>query len=146
MLDIGPLRLILGLIGAVVLVWLGLRTLWSAWRIRAGGETSAESATARKAFVAALGGTASNPLTIASWAAVFAAASTAGAARTTPQAVLLVVGVTIGSFAATAGLASLTAVSRRALGHRAMQVADAVAGVSLLGFGGALGWAAGREH
>ena len=31
------------------------------------------------AFVTALAATASNPLTIASWAAVFAAASTAGA-------------------------------------------------------------------
>jgi putative LysE/RhtB family amino acid efflux pump len=129
-----------------VLVWLGLRTLWSAWRIRAGGETPAEAATARRAFLTALGGTASNPLTIASWAAVFAAASTAGAARTTPEAILLVAGVTLGSFSATAGLACLTAVSRRALGRRAVQVADAVAGVALLGFGGALGWAAAREH
>ena len=146
LLDIGPLRLILGLVGAVVLVRLGFRTLWSAFRVRAGGETTAESATARAAFVTALGGTASNPLTVVSWAAVFAAASTAGAAQTTPEAMALVLGVTIGSFGATAGLASLTAVSRRTLGPRAMRVADAVAGVALLGFGGALGWAAAREH
>lgn len=146
LLDIGPLRLILSLVGAVVLVWLGLRTLWTAWRVRAGEETPAEASTARAAFLTALGGTASNPLTIASWAAVFAAASTAGAARTTPEAILLVVGVTFGSFAATAGLASVAAASRRALGRRAMRVADAVAGVALVGFGGALGWAAAREH
>ncbi len=146
LLEIGALRLFLGLVGAAVLVWIGLRTLWSAWRIRAGGEAPAESATPGRAFLTALGGTASNPLTIASWAAVFAAANTAGAARTTPAAALLVAGVVVGSFAATAGLASLTAVSRRALGRRAMRLADAIAGLALLGFGGALGIATAREH
>ena len=64
-----------------MLVYLGARTLWSAFRIRLGGETGEELATPRRAFVVALGATASNPLTIASWAAVFAAASTAGAAE-----------------------------------------------------------------
>jgi putative LysE/RhtB family amino acid efflux pump len=129
-----------------VLVWLGLRTLCTAWRIRAGGETPAESATAHTAFLTALGGTASNPLTIASWAAVFAAARTAGAARTTPEAVVLVIGVSVGIFTATGGLASLVAVSRRALGRRAMRLADAIAGVALLGFGCALGLATVRER
>jgi putative LysE/RhtB family amino acid efflux pump len=139
LLTVGALRLILGGVGAVVLVWLGVRTLWSAWRIRAGGETQAEAATARRAFLTALGGTASNPLTIASWAAVFAAASTAGAARTTPEAILLICGVTTGSFAAVTAIATIAAVSRRALGRRAMRLADVVAGVALVGFGGALG-------
>lgn len=137
LLDIEPLRLVLGVLGALVLVCLGARTLWSAWRVRAGGEAPAEAATPQRAFLTALAGTASNPLTIASWAAVFAAASTAGAVRTTPAAVLLVVGVTAGSLAATAGIASLTVISRRALGQRAMRLADAIAGVALLGFGGA---------
>ena len=129
-----------------MLVWLGLRTLWSAWRIRAGGELPAEAATARRAFLTALGGTASNPLTIASWAAVFAAASTAGAARTTPQAVLLIGGVAAGSMAAVAALALLSALSRRALGRRALRIADLIAGVSLVGFGGALGIATARDR
>lgn len=141
LLQVEPLRLVLGLADAVVLVWLGARTLRSAWRVRAGGELPAEATTARRALVTALGATASNPLTIASWAAVFAAASTAGAARTAPEAVLLVVAVAVGSFAATAGIASLAAVSRRALGKRAMRLADAIAGLALLGFGGALGLA-----
>ena len=66
--------------GAAVLVALGLRTLWSAFRVRLGGEHDDEVATPRKAFLTSLAATASNPLTIASWAAVFAAASTAGAA------------------------------------------------------------------
>ena len=91
-------------------------------------------------------GTASNPLTIASWAAVFAAACTAGAARTTSDGVWLVVGVTAGSLAAVTALATLTALSRRALGHRALRLADAIAGLALLGFGGALGIATARDR
>ena len=78
LLAIEPLRLAFGLVGAVVLAVLGARTLWSAFRIRMGGESHEELATPRAAFVTALAATASNPLTIASWAAIFAAASTAG--------------------------------------------------------------------
>ena len=77
-----PVRLALGLIGAAVLVGLGARTLYSAFRVRLGGELDAEVATPRRAFLTSLAGTASNPLTIASWAAIFAAASAAGAAHT----------------------------------------------------------------
>ena len=61
-----------------------------------GGEVAADVATPRRAFLTALGGTASNPLTIGSWAAIFAAASVAGAADTTAGAVLLVAGVGAG--------------------------------------------------
>jgi threonine/homoserine/homoserine lactone efflux protein len=89
LLGIQPLRLALGVIGATVLIGLGLRTLYTAFRVRLGAETPSEVATPRRAFLTSLAGTASNPLTIASWAAIFAAASTAGAARTTPQAVLV---------------------------------------------------------
>ena len=83
LLTIGPLRVILGLVGATVLIVLGLRTLHSALRVRQGLEVAEEIADPRRAFLTSLGGTASNPLTIASWAAVFAAASVAGAAGTT---------------------------------------------------------------
>jgi len=63
-----------------VLVYLGSRTLLAAFRVRAGLEAAEEVASPRRAFLTALGATASNPLTIASWAAVFAAASSAGIA------------------------------------------------------------------
>jgi threonine/homoserine/homoserine lactone efflux protein len=65
----------LGLAGAAVLALLGLRTLWSAFRVRLGGESADEVATPGRAFLTALAATASNPTTILSWAAVFAAAS-----------------------------------------------------------------------
>src|SRR3954470_23385356 len=72
LLAIDPLRLILGLTGAAVLVTLGVRTLWSAFRVRSGAEVPGEVAGPRRAFLTSLAGTASNPLTIASWAAIFA--------------------------------------------------------------------------
>src|SRR6185295_10248024 len=50
LLTIEPLRLAFGVIGAAVLALLGARTLWSAFRVRAGGEAREEVATPRAAF------------------------------------------------------------------------------------------------
>jgi putative LysE/RhtB family amino acid efflux pump len=141
LLTIDPVRVVLGLVGAAVLVLLGLRTLYSAFRVRHGGEIDAEVATPKRAFLTAVAGTASNPLTIASWAAIFSAASAAGAADTAGGAVLLVTGVGLGSLVWVSVLATGTAAARRAVGDRAVQLADAVAGVGLIGFGGALTYA-----
>ena len=124
-----PVRLALGLLGAAVLVGLGVRTLYSAFRVRLGGELDAEVATPRRAFLTSLAGTASNPLTIASWAAIFAAAG---------GAVLLVAGVALGSLVWVSTLATGTALARRAIGWRAIRAADTIAGLGLIGFGGAL--------
>jgi putative LysE/RhtB family amino acid efflux pump len=146
LLGIQPLRLVLGVLGATVLIVLGLRTLYSAFRVRLGGETPSEVATPGRAFLTSLAGTASNPLTIASWAAIFAAASTAGAARTTGQAVLLVVGVAVGSFSWVSILAGGVALARRALGQRAIRVADVLAGLGLVSFGGALLYASAHDR
>ena len=104
LLAIGPLDVILGLVGAAVLVLLGARTLWSAFRIRLG--ESAEPVSPRRGFLTALSATASNPLTIASWAAIFSAASAAGAAGSVPSAVLLIAGVGAWSSAASERAAS----------------------------------------
>ena len=133
-------RLALGLVGAAVLIGLGARTLYSAFRVRLGGEVDAEVATPRRAFLTSLAGTASNPLTIASWAAIFAAASAAGAAHTAGGAVLLVAGVGLGSLVWVSALATGTALARRTIGQRAIRAADAIAGLDLVGFGGALAY------
>src|SRR5438105_6134478 len=77
LLQIDAVRLTLGVVGACVLAAIGLRTLHSAFRVRLGGESADEVASPRRAFLTSLGATASNPLTIASWAAAFSAASTA---------------------------------------------------------------------
>ena len=139
LLAIEPLRLAFGLLGAAVLAVLGARTLWSAFRIRLGGETGDELATPRRAFVVALGATASNPLTIASWAAVFAAASTAGAAEGT-AVIALLAGVGLGSLAWMVFPTSGVSLAGRFVGDRLLRTVDSLAGVGLIGFGGLLAY------
>ena len=53
LLEIDPLRVTLGVTGAVVLALVGLRTLWSAFGIRLGGEVEEEVASPRRALNAA---------------------------------------------------------------------------------------------
>jgi putative LysE/RhtB family amino acid efflux pump len=138
LLAIEPLRLAFGVVGAAVLAQLGAKTLWSAFRVRQGGESREELATPRAAFVTSLAATASNPLTIASWAAVFAAASTAGAAAAGPSAALLLAGVGLGSLACMSLLAGGVSVARRWVGPRMLRAVDGIAGAGILGFGGLL--------
>jgi putative LysE/RhtB family amino acid efflux pump len=140
LLTIHPVRLALGLVGAAALIFIGIRTLLSAFRIRVGGETEYEVAKPRRAFLTALGGTASNPSTILSWGAIFAATSTAGLVHTTAAAVLLVAGVAVGSLTWVTTLATVLAIVRRSVSERAIRVTDAVAGAGLIGFGGVLAY------
>jgi putative LysE/RhtB family amino acid efflux pump len=136
LLSVGPLRVVMGGVGAVVLAWLGLRTLLAAARVLAGLEGPADVGSPARAFRTSLGATASNPLTIASWAGIFAAATTGTSAAAVP----LVVGVALGSATWMTALASGVSVARRSAGPRALVVADGIAGVGLLGFAAALGW------
>jgi putative LysE/RhtB family amino acid efflux pump len=144
LLSLEPLRLGLGILGAVVLAVIGARTLWSAFRVRIGGESDAEVGRPGRAFATAFAACASNPLTIASWAAIFAAASTAGAARDGGTLALLG-GVGLGSLSWMCVLATGVAAARHSIGERAIRVVDAVAGAGLLLFGGALAWRTLRE-
>jgi putative LysE/RhtB family amino acid efflux pump len=136
LLAIGNLDVILGLLGASVLVLLGARTLWSAFRIPLG--EAAEAVSPKRGFLTALSATASNPMTIASWAAIFSAASASGAAGSAPNAVLLIAGVGVGSLTWDLALASGTALAGRAAGERLLRVVDLVAGVGLICFGAIL--------
>jgi putative LysE/RhtB family amino acid efflux pump len=144
-LTIDSVRMVLGLLGAVVLFALGARTLWSAFRVRLGGEADEEVATPRRAFVTSLAATASNPLTIASWAAVFAAASTAGVTSTIGSGVAFVAGVGLGSMAWVTLLALGVAGARARVGPRLLQTLDALAGSAIMAFGGLLAWRTLRE-
>jgi putative LysE/RhtB family amino acid efflux pump len=140
-LSIDALRTAFGLLGAAVLVVLGARTVFSAFRVRSGLEAAEEVASPRKAFLTSLAATASNPLTIASWAAVFAAASTASVAGgSDAAAVLLVAGVGIGSLTWCTLLACGVAAARRWVGPRLLQAVDIGAGGAITGFGGLLAW------
>lgn len=140
LLEIDALRLAFGVIGACVLVGLGFRTLWMAFRVRAGGEVDAEVATPRRAFLTSLAATASNPSTIASWAAIFAAASTAGAVASGGGVALMLVGVALGTVTWFTTLCLVLVVVRRRVGTRSLRVVDAIAGSGLVAFGGVLGW------
>jgi putative LysE/RhtB family amino acid efflux pump len=144
-LSIDSVRTVFGLVGAAVLIALGARTLWSAFRVRLGGETDAEVASPRSAFATSLAATASNPLTIASWAAVFAAASTAGIAESTDSAVAFVAGVGLGSMAWVTVLALGVAAARKRVGPRLLKTLDAAAGSAIVAFGGLLAWRTLRE-
>ncbi len=134
------LRLALGLVGASVLVILGARTMWTAFRVRQGLETTYEVASPRRAVVTALVATASNPLTIASWAAIFTAASAARLARSPLEAVLFLVGIGVGSLSWFTILSAAASVARRHLNVRVVRWVDAASGAGLVGFGGILGW------
>jgi threonine/homoserine/homoserine lactone efflux protein len=143
LLEIGELRLAFGLLGASVLGYIGYRTLWSAFRVRLGGESEAEVATPRRAFATAVAATASNPLTIATWAAIFTAAGAAAvgdAAASASGAALLLGGVALGTLTAFSLLSLLVAAVRGRFGPRLMATVDVVAGAGLLGFAGLLGW------
>jgi putative LysE/RhtB family amino acid efflux pump len=140
LLQIDPVRLALGIAGACVLAAIGLRTLHSAFRVRLGGESRGEVASPRRAFLTSLGATASNPLTIASWAAAFSAASTAALAGSAPTAVVLVAGVATGTLTWFTFLSGTLAVARRRVGPRVVAGVDVVSGVAILGFAGLLGW------
>ena len=143
LLEIDALRIGLGVFGALVLAVIGARTLWAAFRVRLGGEAPDEVATPRRAFATAVAATASNPLTIATWAAIFAAASTAsvGAAASTPAgAALLLGGVGLGTLTAFSALSTLVTLVRSRFGPRLLATVDVVAGAGLLGFAGLLGW------
>ena len=143
LLEIDALRVGLGALGAIVLAVIGARTLWAAFRVRLGGELPEEVASPGRAFATSLAATASNPLTIATWAAIFAAASTAslgGAGGSGAGVVLLLAGVGCGTLTAFTGLSALVALVRSRFGPRLLTAVDVVAGAGLLGFAGVLGW------
>jgi putative LysE/RhtB family amino acid efflux pump len=146
LLEIEALRLAVGLLGCAVLAGLGARTLWSSFRVRLGGESTEEVASPWRAFATSLAATASNPSTILSWGAVFAAASTTGAAASTAETAALLAGVGLGTLTWFTGLSRALAAARRRVGPRLLPAIDAGAGIGLLGFAGVLGWRTLREE
>ena len=148
LIEGGALQMVFGLIGALVLGVIGARTLWSAFRVRLGGEAEEEVASPRRAFATAVAATASNPLTIATWAAIFTAASAAAvgdAASSTSGAALMLSGVALGTLTAFTTLSVIIALVRHRFGPRLLTTVDIVAGTGLLGFAGVLGWRAVHE-
>ncbi len=140
LLRVEAVRLALGLLGAAVLAVLGLRTIWGAFRIRLGGEATEEVASPKRAFATSVAATASNPMTIVSWAAIFSAASTADVVSSPSGALLLLVGVGIGSLAWFTLLSGVVSITRHRVGDRVIRAVDLLSGALILGFAGLLGW------
>jgi threonine/homoserine/homoserine lactone efflux protein len=138
LLQVTALRVGLGLLGAAVLVVLGVRTFRSAFRVRLGAETDDEVLSPARAFRTAVAATASNPLTIASWAAIFSAATVASVVVDVASTVELVVGVGLGSLAWFTVLTAAFGFAGRRVGTRTLAVIDGIAGLGLVGFGGLL--------
>jgi putative LysE/RhtB family amino acid efflux pump len=145
LLAVPALRLALGVVGGAVLVVLGVRTLRTAFRVRLGAELPEETRSPRAALRTGLLATASNPSTIASWAAVFGAASAGSAVRGTAGAVALVLGVGLGSLVWHAVLVGGMRLLRGRVGDRTLRTVDGLAGTVLVGGGVALGIGALRE-
>ncbi|HEY7068575.1 MAG TPA: LysE family transporter [Acidimicrobiales bacterium] len=140
LIGITSVRITLGALGAAVLVVMGARTLRTAQRVRIGLEVPSEVVTPGRALRTALAATASNPLTIASWATAFAAASTASVVGSWSDGLALLAGIGTGSIGWFAVLSAGVALAGRRLGDRAVQAADVVAGAGLVGFGALLGF------
>ena len=132
-LQISSVQTALGLVGAAAIGWLGLRSLRAAQHASVTTDDRAAAA-AWPAFRTSVAATAANPMTILSWAAIFSAVPT------DTQPVLLVLGVFVGSLSWVTALALTIAAVRRAVTVRGIRLADAVAGLGLLGFAGALAW------
>ncbi len=139
-LRITAIRVPLGMIGALVLISLGARTAASAFRIRMGQVSASGVERPSMAFRTGLAVTASNPLTIASWAAVFTAASTSSVVTDLSSTLAFLGGVGLGSATFFAALALVMGVLPRRTTTRALAWADALAGLRLVGFGIALGY------
>ena len=139
LLQIDALRLAFGLLGAGVLAFLGLRTLRDAFRVRLGAEDPSEVVEPRRALRTGLLATASNPLTILTWGAVFSGAAVADVASTAGSAAAFVVGIGLGSLAFHLVLAGVAGALGTRMSTTALRWTDGISGAGLVGFGLLLG-------
>jgi threonine/homoserine/homoserine lactone efflux protein len=139
LLTASPLRLGLGLAGAGVLAYMGLRTLYDAFRVRLGGESELEVVSPMAAYRTALLATASNPLTILTWAAVFSGAAVSDLAGEPWHAAAFVAGTALGSLLTHLILAGAMSAIGARLGETSLRVIDVISGVGLIVFGAVLG-------
>jgi threonine/homoserine/homoserine lactone efflux protein len=120
----------IGLVGAVFLIYLGLRTLFASPSIE---EKNEAPISLYAAFLSTLGLTLTNPPTILAFAAIFAGLGLAANADYA-SAGLVVAGVFAGSAAWWVVLVLGAGWLRNHLGPRLFRAINIVAGVSILGF------------
>ena len=139
LLEVTGLRLALGVLGALVVVYLGARTVLAGWRIRNGLELTAEVVHSKAALRTGIIATASNPLTILTWAAVFTSASVVHVGTGSPGMLAFVAGIGLGSLAVHTILALTMARVGLSLNQRALSAIDLCAGAMLVLLGFVLG-------
>ncbi len=123
-----PLRLV----GGAFLCYLGARTLLS----RPSAQTNPANPTSQlNAYGSTFLLTLSNPLTILSFAAIFAGFGLAAERRSYPSAALMVLGVFLGSSAWWLILATATSLLKSRLGLTGLTWVNRISGAIILGFG-----------
>jgi putative LysE/RhtB family amino acid efflux pump len=132
--NTGSVRVVFGVVGAGILVAIGLRAIWIGFRARFRLETEEEVGTPRRAFLTALAATAFNPLTIALWTVAAPAAVSGG--RSSAGTAALLVGVGAGTLTWYTGFSGAVAIARRRLGPSLLAIVDIAAGAGLVAFGG----------
>ncbi len=145
LLQFAPLRIGLGILGAGVLLYIGARTLRDAFRVRLGAEDESEVLDPRHALRTGLIATASNPLTILTWGAVFSGAAAADVAASPQSAAAFVAGIALGSLLFHLALAGVAGVAGGRMGDTALRWTDAISGGGLMAFGLLLGIRTVRE-
>lgn len=137
-------RILLWLLGSGMLAYLGGSGILQSLRrpVLLGGEP-APGGTAWRSFLGALAATLGNPMTVASWAAVFGGLY-AGMLETvtTGLALRLVAGVAAGTFTWFTALATALQAGRRLVTPTALRGISVASSAILLGFAAWFGWQA----
>jgi threonine/homoserine/homoserine lactone efflux protein len=136
-------RIPLWLLGSGVLAYLGGSGLFRSMRgpIRLQGEPAAGDAWS--AFLGAFAATLGNPMTVASWAAVFGGLYAGMVeAVTTSLTVRLVVGVAAGSFTWFTALAAVLKAAQQLVSPAILRAVSIVSSAALLAFSAWFGWQA----
>ena len=134
-LNGGALSLVFGVVSAVILIVIGMRTAWIGLHARLGLETLQDVVVPRRAFLTAVAATALNPLTIALWTVSFPAA-----APSSVNGAALIAGVALGTSTWYCGFSTVVALVRRRVGERLLRLVDVGTGCGLIAFGGVLGY------
>jgi putative LysE/RhtB family amino acid efflux pump len=104
-----------------------------------GAEDESEVLEPRHALRTGLVATASNPLTILTWGAVFSGAAVADVAAAPSTALAFVIGIGLGSLLFHLALSGVAAAVGTRMGESALRWTDAISGAGLIGFGLLLG-------
>jgi threonine/homoserine/homoserine lactone efflux protein len=120
------------LIGGLFLIYLGIRTFLTRPAARA---AVAKANTFFGAYVSTFLLTLTNPLTILSFAAIFAGIGVGGASQSEVSATLVVSGVFVGSTLWWCLLTGSVSILRAKFHHRALRWVNRIAGVSITVFG-----------